>query len=209
MKIYCGIDWAEAHHDVAVIDDTGQRLAKTRISDDLRGFTALCELLADVAGLTAGAQPLPVGEGFIPVDIAIETDRGLLVAALRAAGHRVWSINPKAVDRYRDRYSGSRAKSDPGGRAAAGQRAADRRARTPPAAGRLRPGGRGRGAGQDAAGSRPAPALRGTGGAQPAPGVLPRRAARLPRPDHRHGAGRADLRADADRGWRTHPGADP
>lgn len=114
MKIYCGIDWAEAHHDVAVIDDTGQRLAKARISDDLRGFAALCELLAEVAGLAAGAEPSPVGGAFIPVDIAIETDRGLLVAALRAAGHRIWSINPKAVDRYRDRYSGSRAKSDPG-----------------------------------------------------------------------------------------------
>jgi len=112
LKIYCGIDWTEAHHDVAVIDDTGQRLAKMRISDDLRGFTALCELLAEVAGLPAG--PSPVGGEFVAVDVAIETDRGLLVAALRAAGHRVWSINPKAVDRYRDRYSGSRAKSDPG-----------------------------------------------------------------------------------------------
>jgi len=111
VKIYCGIDWAEAHHDVAVIDDTGRRLAKTRITDDLPGFTALCSLLADAAAATQPAEP--VG-GFVPVDVAIETDRGLLVAALRAAGHRVWSINPKAVDRYRDRYSSSRAKSDPG-----------------------------------------------------------------------------------------------
>jgi Transposase len=46
------------------------------------------------------------------MDIAIETDRGLLVAALRAAGHRLWGINPKAVDRYRDRHANSRAKSD-------------------------------------------------------------------------------------------------
>lgn len=41
-----------------------------------------------------------------------EGDRGLLVAALRAAGHRLWGINPKAVDRYRDRHASSRAKSD-------------------------------------------------------------------------------------------------
>ncbi len=86
MRIYCGIDWAEAHHDVAVIDDTGRQLAKKRIADDLSGFTALCELLAEAASL-AGLQ-LP--GGFVPVDVAIETDRGLLVAALRAAGHRVW-----------------------------------------------------------------------------------------------------------------------
>jgi transposase len=50
----------------------------------------------------------------VPVDIALETDRGLLVAALRATGHRVFAINPKAVDRYRDRYGTSGAKSDPG-----------------------------------------------------------------------------------------------
>lgn len=111
MKIYCGIDWAEAHHDVAVIDDTGRRLAKTRTTDDLSGFTALCQVLADAVASAQSAEPV---SGFVPVDVAIETDRGLLVAALRAAGHRVWSINPKAVDRYRDRYSSSRAKSDPG-----------------------------------------------------------------------------------------------
>jgi len=111
VQIYCGIDWAEAHHDVAVIDDTGRQLVKRRITDDLPGVTGLCQVLADAV---ASAQPADPGDVFVPVDVAIETDRGLLVAALRAAGHRVWSINPKAVDRYRDRYSSSRAKSDPG-----------------------------------------------------------------------------------------------
>lgn len=79
-------------------------LASRRISDDVAGFTALTRLLAEYAG----------GETFTPVDVALETDRGLLVAALRAAGHRVWAINPKAVDRYRDRHAVSGAKSDPG-----------------------------------------------------------------------------------------------
>jgi hypothetical protein len=31
--IYCGIDWAEKTHDVALVDDTGQLLAKRRITD--------------------------------------------------------------------------------------------------------------------------------------------------------------------------------
>jgi Transposase len=48
------------------------------------------------------------------VDVAIETDRGLLVAALPAAGHRVFAVNPQAVDRYRDRHAASGAQSDPG-----------------------------------------------------------------------------------------------
>jgi transposase len=103
LEIYCGIDWSESHHDVAVVDQAGVLLGRRRISDDLAGFTDLTVLLAEHAG-----------EGFTAVDVAIETDRGLLVAALRAAGHRIYPINPKAVDRYRDRHSVSGAKSDPG-----------------------------------------------------------------------------------------------
>ena len=103
MEIFCGIDWSERHHDVALVDQTGALLARRRISDDLAGFTAFAALLAKHAG-----------EAFTAVDVAIETDRGLLVAALRAAGHRIFAINPKAVNRYRDRHAVSGAKSDPG-----------------------------------------------------------------------------------------------
>lgn len=100
VEVFCGIDWGERHHQVALVDAGGRVLAMGRISDDVAGFTALVELLGEH---DAGGA-----------DVALETDRGLLVAALRAAGHRVFSINPKAVDRYRDRYAVSGAKSDPG-----------------------------------------------------------------------------------------------
>ena len=103
-QIFCGIDWAERHHDVAVVDERGQLLGKRRIGDDLAGLSELTALLVEHAGTAE----------FTPVDIAIETDRGLLVAALRAAGHQVYAINPMAVSRYRDRRSVSGAKSDPG-----------------------------------------------------------------------------------------------
>lgn len=103
-EIFCGIDWAEHHHDVALVDDQGRLLAKRRISDDPSGFSDLTSVLAEHSG----------SDTFVPVDVAIETDRGLLVAALRAAGHRVFAINPKAVSRYRDRRAVSGAKSDPG-----------------------------------------------------------------------------------------------
>ena len=46
------------------------------------------------------------------VVVGIETDRGLLVQALVAAGYQIYAINPLAVDRYRDRHSVSGAKSD-------------------------------------------------------------------------------------------------
>src|SRR6476661_6949160 len=103
VAVFCGIDWAEEHHDVALVDGEGTLVAKRRISDDAAGFTALVQLLAD-AGDTED-QRIPV---------AIETNRGLLVACLRATGRQVFTINPMAVSRYRDRYSVSRKKSDAG-----------------------------------------------------------------------------------------------
>jgi len=49
------------------------------------------------------------------VVVGIETDRGLLVESLLAAG-QVFAINPLAASRYRDRHATSGAKSDPGAR---------------------------------------------------------------------------------------------
>ncbi|GGO59288.1 mini-circle putative transposase for IS117 [Streptomyces lasiicapitis] len=101
--IYCGIDWAERTHDVALVDDTGQLLAKRHITDDAAGYKILLDLLAEY-GDTA-EHPIPV---------AIETSRGLLVAVLRQGKRKVFAINPMAAARYRDRHSVSRKKSDPG-----------------------------------------------------------------------------------------------
>jgi transposase len=103
VKVTCGIDWAEDHHDVAMVDADGALVSKRRISDDAAGFALLLELFVD-AGDTVD-DPIPV---------AIETNRGLLVACLRATGHPVYAINPKAVDRYRDRHSVAGKKSDAG-----------------------------------------------------------------------------------------------
>jgi transposase len=48
------------------------------------------------------------------VAVGIETDRGLLVGALLAAGYQVYAVNPQVVSRYRSRHGSSRAKSDRG-----------------------------------------------------------------------------------------------
>lgn len=69
MKVYCGIDWAERHHDVALVDDSGTLLAKRRITDDAAGYRMLLELLAE-----HGDTPDD------PIPVAIETSHGLLVA---------------------------------------------------------------------------------------------------------------------------------
>ncbi|WP_213577563.1 IS110 family transposase [Rhodococcus sp. USK13] len=101
MSVFCGIDWAEDHHDIALVDAGGQLVAKRRITDDAAGFGELLTLLAE-AGDGASA----------PIPVAIETSRGLLVAALRATGRPVYAINPMAVARYRERHSVARKKSD-------------------------------------------------------------------------------------------------
>jgi transposase len=103
MDVYCGIDWAEDHHDIAVVNPDGQLLARSRISDDAAGLTQLLALLAE-----HGDSPQD------PVPVAIETPRGLLVACLRATGRPVYPVNPMAVARYRDRHSVSGRKSDHG-----------------------------------------------------------------------------------------------
>lgn len=96
----CGIDWAESHHDVALVDETGQLVAKRRIKDTAAGFDELLQMLAN-----ADDNP---GD---PIPVAIETPRGLLVAALRGTGRKVYSINPMAVARYRERHTVARKKS--------------------------------------------------------------------------------------------------
>lgn len=101
MTVYCGIDWAEEHHDVAIVNDSGGLVARLKIGDDAAGHRQLIDLLADADDNPQ--QPIPV---------AIETSRGLLVACLRATGRQIYAINPVAVARYRDRYTVSRTKSD-------------------------------------------------------------------------------------------------
>lgn len=103
--IWCGIDWAERHHEVALVDDDGKLIAKRRIGYDLSGFTPLLELLTEHRAISNGECATP---------IAIQTANRLLPAALLASGFTVYAINPLAASRYRDRYAVSRAKSDAG-----------------------------------------------------------------------------------------------
>jgi len=100
--IFVGIDWSESHHDVCVMDAQGQVLAQGRVPDGVEGLGRLHEMMAAHAEEPSEAV------------IGIEIDRGLLVGALVAAGHRVHAVNPLSVDRYRDRHRTSGAKSDPG-----------------------------------------------------------------------------------------------
>jgi Transposase len=100
--IFVGVDWAEAHHDVHVADGEGKRLARARLPEGVEGIARFHELV--------GAH----AEDAADVLIGIETDRGLFVTALVAAGYQVYAVNPMSTSRYRDRHSTSGAKSDAG-----------------------------------------------------------------------------------------------
>src|SRR5437016_4342525 len=100
--IFVGVDWAEDHHDVCLLDEQGANLGKRRVPEGLDGSRQLQELIAEH---TEGPEQVVIG---------IETDRGLLVRSLLAAGYQLYAINPLAVDRYRDRHATSGAKSDIG-----------------------------------------------------------------------------------------------
>src|SRR5450759_4570611 len=98
--VFLGVDWAEEHHDVCLLDEQGKVLGRARVANSLEGVSRIHALVADHS------------EEPDAVVVGIETDRGLLVQALLAAGYQIYAINPLAVDRYRDRHSVSGAKSD-------------------------------------------------------------------------------------------------
>lgn len=104
--LFVGDDWSEDHHDVEIQDETGRKLAARRLPAGAAGIARLHELIA--AHLGEDGDP---GQ----VVIAIETDRGLWVQALTAAGYRVYGLNPRQVARFKERCNLSGAKSDGAG----------------------------------------------------------------------------------------------
>jgi Transposase/Transposase IS116/IS110/IS902 family len=102
VQIFVGDDWAEDHHDVHLMDSDGRKLAARRLPEGLEGIRMFHEL--------AAAHIDDPGEAIV----GIETDRGLWVTALVAAGYQVYAINPLAASRYRDRHNVAGVKSDPG-----------------------------------------------------------------------------------------------
>lgn len=107
MVLFVGDDWAEDHHDVEVQDATGRRLGRARLPEGVAGIARLHALIGEFADPDDEA-------GLGQVLVGIETDRGPWVAALVAAGYRVFAINPMQVARYRERHTTSGAKSDAG-----------------------------------------------------------------------------------------------
>src|SRR3954453_5056810 len=83
--LFIGNDWAEAHHDIELVDADGHRLARRRLAEGGACAAALPGLVADHLEEEAEADQVVIG---------IETDRGPWVQALIATGFTVYAINP-------------------------------------------------------------------------------------------------------------------
>lgn len=95
-----GIDWANTEHIYCLMDDAGATLATGTIDHTAEGLERFMALVR------ARAQT--------PQDVlvALETSQGPLVGALLDQRFTVYAINPKAVDRHRERFRVAGAKSD-------------------------------------------------------------------------------------------------
>jgi transposase len=101
MRYYLGIDWADTEHAVWVEDDQGAPVLQRPVPHTPEGFAEWGRWLDEqrAAGVELWA--------------GIERPDGRVVDFLLDHGVVVYPINPKALDRARDRFRMSRAKDDP------------------------------------------------------------------------------------------------
>lgn len=101
FAFFVGVDWGWQTHQVCVLNARGEIL----------GERAVPHAAAAVQEMLAWLQPL-AGGCFAAMAVAIEVPRGPLVETLLERGLPLFSINPKQLDRFRDRHFPAGAKDD-------------------------------------------------------------------------------------------------
>lgn len=96
--VFVGVDWASEEHQVCLIGPKGP--VQRAFAHDAAGLGAMAEWIVSHA-----ERPQDVA-------VAIETPTGPVVEVLMDRGVAVFSINPKQLDRFRDRLSPAGAKDD-------------------------------------------------------------------------------------------------
>ena len=96
-----GIDWGSEAHQVCMITPERKVLGEKAFPHSGDGMTQLIDWL-----LEEGKCPAP------EIAVTIEVPHGPIVDALLDRGFHVFSINPKQLDRFRDRFSPAGAKDD-------------------------------------------------------------------------------------------------
>src|SRR3989449_6694108 len=101
-RFYVGIDWATEAHRVVVLDADRRSLHDRTVRHEGVALETFAHWLAqDVAAGVAS-----------DVAVALEVPRGAVVDTLLARGFHVFALNPKQLDRFRDRYTVAGAKDD-------------------------------------------------------------------------------------------------
>jgi hypothetical protein len=98
---YVGVDWATEQHQVCVVDGDRQIVEQTKIEHSGNGIAQMVERLLKLSN----HHPEQVA-------VAIEMPRGSIVETLVEARFAVFSLNPKQMDRFRDRHTVPGAKDD-------------------------------------------------------------------------------------------------
>jgi Transposase/Transposase IS116/IS110/IS902 family len=101
MRDYLGVDWADAEHAVWVEDEAGTKMLSRSVPQTVEGLAEFGRWLDE---RRATGRELWA---------AIEKPEGRIVDFLLDHGVVVFAVNPKAVDRARDRFRVSGASSDP------------------------------------------------------------------------------------------------
>ncbi len=96
--VFVGVDWASVEHQVCLIGPDGP--VQRAFAHDADSLGAMMDWLAANA-----SRPQDVA-------VAIEVPHGPVVEALMDRGFQVYAINPKQLDRFRDRFSPAGAKDD-------------------------------------------------------------------------------------------------
>lgn len=98
---FVGIDWATEEHAVCVLDERGNVVGEHVFSHSGSGIAEMCAWLLE----KTHAEPCALW-------VAIEVPHGAVVDTLLERGMVVHSINPKQLDRFRDRFTVAGAKDD-------------------------------------------------------------------------------------------------
>lgn len=101
FQYFAGIDWAADSYQICVVDENGQVLGEKQFEHSGDGIRQCIEWLLESAG----------GNGS-SLAAAIEVPHGAMVESLIENNLAVFAINPKQMDRFRDRHTVAGAKDD-------------------------------------------------------------------------------------------------
>lgn len=101
-QCYAGVDWASESHHTFLTDGDGRKLGEKVFGHSGDGLAAMATWLTETSGVVEASQ----------IQVAIEVPHGPVVETLIERGFKVHAINPKQMDRFRDRFTLAGAKDD-------------------------------------------------------------------------------------------------